>query len=63
MTPAQACVIGDSNNDGDAARAAGCRFLLVSYGYREGRALGEMNCEAVVDSLLEAAQWVAAARL
>jgi phosphoglycolate phosphatase len=52
---AQACVIGDSDNDGDAARAAGCRFLLVPYGYREGRALEEMACDAVVNSLVEAA--------
>ncbi len=52
---AQACVIGDSDNDGEAARAAGCRFVLVSYGYREGRALAEMRCDARVDSLVEAA--------
>lgn len=52
---AEACVIGDSDNDGDAARAAGCRFILVSYGYREGRALEEMACDAVVGSLVEAA--------
>lgn len=55
VKPEQACVIGDSDNDGDAARAAGCRFLLVSYGYREGRELRELKCDAVVDSLLEAA--------
>ena len=55
VQPAQACVIGDSDNDGEAARAAGCRFVLVSYGYREGRALGELQCDARVDSLVEAA--------
>ena len=54
VAPAEACVIGDSDNDGEAARAAGCRFLLVSYGYREGRALGEIACDAVVQSLVQA---------
>lgn len=55
VQPAQACVIGDSDNDGEAARAAGCRFVLVSYGYREGRRLDEMQCDARVDSRVEAA--------
>ncbi|MGQ0510974.1 MAG: phosphoglycolate phosphatase [Betaproteobacteria bacterium] len=55
VQPAQACVIGDSDNDGDAARAAGCRFVLVSYGYREGRELRDLQCDARVDSLAEAA--------
>jgi len=54
VRPANACMIGDSDNDGDAARAAGCRFLLVSYGYREGRTLEAMQCDARVDSLIEA---------
>ena len=56
VPPAGACMIGDSDNDGEAARAAGCRFLLVPYGYREGRALGEIACDAVVADLLEAAE-------
>lgn len=60
VTPAQACVIGDSDNDGAAARAAGCRFLLVPYGYREGRRLDEMECDAVVATLAEAARRLAA---
>jgi phosphoglycolate phosphatase len=51
---AQACVIGDSANDADGARAAGCRFLLVPYGYREGRTLGEIGCDGIVNRLTEA---------
>lgn len=54
VTPAEACVIGDSDNDGDAARAAGCRFLLVPYGYREGRRVEDMKCDGVVSTFLEA---------
>jgi phosphoglycolate phosphatase len=56
--PDEACVIGDSDNDGEAARAAGCRFLLVPYGYREGRQVAEIRCDGVVKTLLEAAERV-----
>jgi phosphoglycolate phosphatase len=58
VAPAEAAVIGDSDNDGDAARAAGCRFLLVPYGYREGKALADVRCDGVVQSLVEAAALV-----
>lgn len=54
VSPGNACVIGDSANDAVAARAAGCRFLLVPYGYREGMELHEIACDAIVDSLLDA---------
>ena len=59
-TPAETWVIGDSDNDGAAARAAGCRFLLVPYGYREGRALDELQRDALAATLLEAAGLMAA---
>jgi len=54
VAPFEAGVIGDSDNDGEAARAAGCRFLLVPYGYREGKPIGEVKNDGVVDSLLDA---------
>jgi phosphoglycolate phosphatase len=54
VTPSEAGVIGDSDNDGEAARAAGCLFLLVPYGYREGRSIAEVKNDGVVDSLLDA---------
>jgi len=57
VTPAQAVAIGDSLNDSEGARAAGCIFLLVPYGYREGRALQELPADGIVASLLEAAEW------
>jgi phosphoglycolate phosphatase len=56
VAPAEACAIGDSANDAEGARAAGCRFLLVPYGYREGRALAEIACDGVVASLAQAAR-------
>ena len=54
MTPAHAAVIGDSANDALAARAAGCRVLLVSYGYSEGRDVRELDADGVVATLGEA---------
>lgn len=56
VRPGEACVIGDSSNDAEAARAAGCRFLLVPYGYREGRALREIESDGIVATLREAAK-------
>jgi phosphoglycolate phosphatase len=49
-------VIGDSANDVQAARAAGCPVWCVPYGYNEGRSVDELDCDAVVDSLLDAAR-------
>jgi phosphoglycolate phosphatase len=56
VTPAEAAVVGDSANDAQAGRAAGCRVLLVSYGYSEGRDVRTLGAHDVVASLGEAAQ-------
>ena len=55
VAPAQACVIGDSANDAEGARAAGCRVLLVTYGYNEGRDVRTLDSDGVVDTFGEAA--------
>ena len=55
VAPSEAAVIGDSANDAEAARAAGCRVLLVSYGYSEGRDVRTFDSDGVVASLGEAA--------
>jgi phosphoglycolate phosphatase len=34
--PGQTCMIGDSRNDAQAAQAAGCPLVLVTYGYNHG---------------------------
>lgn len=57
-TPASNVHIGDSANDIDAARAAGSPVLCVPYGYNEGRAVDSADCDALVSSLLEAAEWI-----
>ena len=54
IAPAEAAVIGDSANDAEAARAAGCRVLLVSYGYSEGRDVRSLDSDGVVATLGEA---------
>jgi phosphoglycolate phosphatase len=52
----QSCIaLGDSANDAAAARAAGMPVVLVSYGYTEGRPIGEIDCDVVVDSFMELA--------
>jgi len=59
VEPAEAVVVGDSANDAHAARAAGCTFLLVPYGYREGLEVRDIPCDGIVGSLLEAAMQIA----
>ena len=56
VAPSEAAVIGDSANDAQAARAAGCPVLLVSYGYSEGRDVRTLDSDGVVASLAEAAE-------
>jgi phosphoglycolate phosphatase len=51
-------MIGDSVNDAEAARAAGCPIFCVPYGYNEGRDVRELDIDAIVGSLLEAARLI-----
>lgn len=55
LSPAQVVAIGDSSNDAEAARAAGCFVLAVPYGYNHGRPIHETDSDGIVTSLLEAA--------
>jgi phosphoglycolate phosphatase len=55
LAPAQVVAIGDSSNDAEAARAAGCFVLTVPYGYNHGRSIHETDSDGIVSSLLEAA--------
>jgi phosphoglycolate phosphatase len=55
VAPAEAAVIGDSANDAEGARAAGCPVLLVSYGYSEGRDVRTLGADAVTETIGEAA--------
>jgi phosphoglycolate phosphatase len=55
LAPEKVLLIGDSANDALAARAAGCPMLCVSYGYGEGGDVHNLDCDAIVGSLSEAA--------
>jgi phosphoglycolate phosphatase len=58
VTPDKMLLIGDSLNDTQAARAAGCHVFCVPYGYNRGRHVKELDLDAVVDSLLHAAKLI-----
>ena len=51
--PAQTLMLGDSQNDGLAARAAGCPVVLVTYGYNHGQPIRAVDADGFVDSLTE----------
>jgi phosphoglycolate phosphatase len=59
---ADALMIGDSANDVQSARAAGCPVWCVPYGYNEGRPVESLDCDRIVASLAEAAALVTAVR-
>lgn len=56
LRPAEAVAIGDSTNDTEAARAAGCWSLIVPYGYNHGRPVQEVDSDGIVKTLMEAAE-------
>jgi phosphoglycolate phosphatase len=49
--PGRTLMLGDSSNDAQAARAAGCPVVLVSYGYNHGQPANEVDSDGLVDSL------------
>jgi phosphoglycolate phosphatase len=63
VRPADALMIGDSANDCQAARAAGCPVWCVPYGYNEGRPVETLDCDLIVPDLAEAARRVLAPEL
>ena len=62
IPPRLLLMVGDSGNDVEAARAAGCPVLVVPYGYREGRPVHELHADgivATVDALADLVRYVA----
>lgn len=49
--PGRTLMVGDSSNDAEAARAAGCPVALVTYGYNHGQPVREVDADAWTDSL------------
>ena len=58
IQPHELLLIGDSLNDTQAARAAGCPVFCVPYGYNRGRPVTELDLDAVVPTLADAAKLV-----
>ena len=58
IKPEELLLIGDSLNDTQAARAAGCPVFCVPYGYNRGRSVNELDLDAVVPSILEATKLI-----
>jgi len=54
IAPGDLLMVGDSDNDARAARAAGCPVVCVPYGYRGETALRDLDCDAIVDDLVQA---------
>lgn len=53
IAPERVLMIGDSRSDIEAARAAGCRCLAVSYGYNHGEPIADLEPDHLLDSLEE----------
>ncbi len=59
--PSELLVIGDSANDTQAGRAAGCPVFCVPYGYSAGD-VRDLDCDAIVGDLIKAARLITAIR-
>ncbi|MHC8945729.1 phosphoglycolate phosphatase [Advenella incenata] len=56
--PTDCVFIGDSINDAQAAQAAGMPVLIVPYGYNEGNSVQNLKVNDIVETIVEAAQWI-----
>lgn len=54
IVPGEMLLIGDSLNDVQAARGAGCHVFCVPYGYNEGGDVRELDCDAIVPTIFDA---------
>ena len=51
-------MVGDSSNDAQAAHAAACPVVLVTYGYNHGHPVQETPAAAWLDSLAQLPAWL-----
>ena len=51
--PANALFVGDSKNDVDCARAAGCPIALVPYGYNQSVSVCTLGADRTIESLVD----------
>jgi phosphoglycolate phosphatase len=59
---ARTLMVGDSSNDAQAAHAAGCPVVLVTYGYNHGQPVQDTPAAAWLDSLADLPERVNTAR-
>ena len=59
--PERTLMIGDSSNDAQAARAAGCPVLLVTYGYNHGEPIRAVDADGFVDAIAGVQGWLSPA--
>lgn len=52
-SPLRTLMIGDSSNDAQASRAAGCPVVLVTYGYNHGQPVHTVDADGFVDSIAQ----------
>lgn len=55
--PARTLMVGDSINDAEAARAAGCDIVCVTHGYNEGRPPDTLGTP-LIDTLAALPAWI-----
>jgi phosphoglycolate phosphatase len=53
VTPAQCLMVGDSENDVEAARAAGFTIVCVPYGYRRCEKVTDLHADALIESIAD----------
>lgn len=59
LAPAACGMVGDSRNDAEAARAAGCgAVLLLRHGYNHGEAVDAVPADGHLDRLSEIGRWI-----
>ncbi|MGV0959275.1 MAG: phosphoglycolate phosphatase [Limnohabitans sp.] len=55
-------MVGDSSNDAQAAHAAACPVVLVTYGYNHGRPVQDTPAAAWLDTLAQLPEWLKTVR-
>lgn len=53
LSPLESLMVGDSRNDIQAGKAAGCPVVAVSYGYNHGGRVADDHPDLIVNSLAE----------
>ncbi len=55
VAPEHTLMVGDSANDAAAARAAGCRVILLRYGFNHGKPVESVAADGYADSIADIA--------